>query len=56
MPQKPSSPNLTLNVLAALLLGLVLPVVYLAVEMNYQEQRIAGRRAGYTACVNSADE
>ena len=56
VPQKPSSPNLMLNLLAALLLGLVLPAVYLAVEMNYQQQRIAGRRAGYTAYVNSADE
>jgi uncharacterized protein involved in exopolysaccharide biosynthesis len=44
VPQKPSSPNLVLNLLAALLAGLVLPVGYLAIEMNYQEQRIAGRR------------
>jgi len=40
VPQRPSSPNLLLNLMAALLLGLVLPVVYLAAEMNYQEQRI----------------
>ena len=44
VPQRPSSPNLLLNLLAALLLGLVLPVLYLAVEMNYQQYRITGRR------------
>jgi uncharacterized protein involved in exopolysaccharide biosynthesis len=43
VPQRPSSPNLVLNLLASMLIGLVLPVLYLTVEMNYQEQRI-GRR------------
>jgi len=56
VPQRPSSPNLMLNLLAALLLGLTLPVLYLAVEMNYREQRIAGRRASYPAYANSTDE
>ena len=53
VPQRPSSPNFMLNVLAALLLGLILPVVFLAVEMNYQEQRIAVRRGAF---VHSGDE
>jgi capsule polysaccharide export protein KpsE/RkpR len=44
VPQRPSSPNLMLNLLAALLAGLVLSTGYLAVEMNYREQTIAGRR------------
>ncbi len=39
VPERPSSPNLPLNVLAALLLGLVLPVSYLALRMNYEVQR-----------------
>jgi uncharacterized protein involved in exopolysaccharide biosynthesis len=55
VPQRPSSPNLMLNVLAALLLGLVFSVVFLAIEMNYQEQRITGRRA-FPAFANSGDE
>jgi capsule polysaccharide export protein KpsE/RkpR len=53
VPQRPSSPNLLLNVLAALLLGLILPVVFLAIEMNYQEQRIAVRRGAVPAFRNS---
>lgn len=53
VPQRPSSPNFMLNVLAALLLGLILPVVFLAVEMNYQEQRIAVRRSAFA---HSSDE
>ena len=40
VPERPSSPNLPLNVAAALLLGLLLPLVWLALEMNFQEQRV----------------
>jgi len=56
VPQRPSSPNVMLNILAALLLGLLLPVLYLAIEMNYQEQRIIGRRGAFPEFVRSADE
>ena len=45
VPERPSSPNLPLNVGAALLLGLVLPVLYLILEMNFREAR-AGERRG----------
>jgi uncharacterized protein involved in exopolysaccharide biosynthesis len=45
VPERPSSPNLPLNVAAALLLGLALPVLYLALEMNFQEQKVRARRA-----------
>ncbi len=34
VPERPSSPNLSLNLVAALLLGLVLPVAYLTLRMN----------------------
>ena len=44
VPERPSSPNLPLNVVAALLLGLLLPVVYFTLEMNYREQRAGARR------------
>ena len=43
VPERPSSPNLPLNLAAALLLGVVLPVLYLTLEMSYREQR-AGQR------------
>jgi uncharacterized protein involved in exopolysaccharide biosynthesis len=44
VPERPSSPNIPLNVLAALFLGLVLPIVYLTLQMSYQEQRAGSRR------------
>src|SRR5579871_4681107 len=49
VPERPSSPNLPLNVAAALLLGLVLPVLYLTLQMGYQEQRVGGRRSEFRA-------
>jgi polysaccharide biosynthesis transport protein len=46
VPERPSSPNLPLNVAAAMLLGLVLPILYLTLALSYEEQR-AGRRVDY---------
>lgn len=53
VPERPSSPNLPLNLAAALLLGLLLPVVYFTLEMNYQEQRAGSRRGGFRAVAES---
>ena len=47
LPERPSAPNLPLNVFAALLLGLVLPVVWLTLELNYQERSVAAHRGVY---------
>jgi polysaccharide biosynthesis transport protein len=49
VPERPSSPNLPLNVAAALLAGLVLPILYLTLEMSFQERRAALARGGYRA-------
>jgi uncharacterized protein involved in exopolysaccharide biosynthesis len=49
VPERPSSPNLPLNLMAAILLGLVLSVLYFTLEMNYQEQRIRQRRVSFRA-------
>jgi capsule polysaccharide export protein KpsE/RkpR len=49
VPERPSSPNLPLNVAGALLLGLLLPVGWLALQLNYQHDRAAGRRSGFQA-------
>ena len=54
-PERPSSPNLPLNVGAALLLGLVLPVFYLAFEMNYNERRQEMRRGGLRRMEKAVD-
>jgi len=39
LPERPSAPNVPLHVLAALLLGIVVPVVYLTLELSYRTQR-----------------
>ena len=44
VPERPSSPNLPLNVAAGLLAGLVLPILYLAIALNFLEQHALGRR------------
>ena len=54
-PERPSSPNLPLNVGAALLLGLVLPVFYLAFEMNYNERRQEMRRSSLRRMEKAVD-
>lgn len=40
VPERPSSPNLPLNLAAAMLLGLVLPILYFTMEMNYLERSV----------------
>ena len=44
VPERPSFPNIPLNLSVALLLGLLLPLVYLALELSYQQQRAGTRR------------
>lgn len=56
VPERPSSPNLPLNIAAALLLGLVLPILYLTMQMGYQEQRASGRRSVFHAVSTARDE
>ena len=43
IPERPSSPNTPLNLSVALLLGLLLSLVYLALEMNYRQQHAASQ-------------
>ncbi len=45
VPERPSSPNMPLYLLAALLAGVALPVCYFAVEINFQETNIRSRRS-----------
>ncbi|MGA2132126.1 MAG: hypothetical protein ABSH50_07540 [Bryobacteraceae bacterium] len=39
VPERPSAPNIPVHVLAALLLGLIVPVIYLTLELSYRMQR-----------------
>ena len=56
VPERPSAPNLPLNVMAALLLGLVLPLLYFTLEMSYREQRYREPRSAYRAVSKARDE
>jgi uncharacterized protein involved in exopolysaccharide biosynthesis len=56
VPERPSSPNLPLNVAAALLAGLVLPILFLTLEMGFQERHIAMARTGYRTVGKLRDE
>ena len=40
VPERPSSPNFMLNLVAALVLGFLLPLAWLAIELNWSEQRV----------------
>ncbi len=45
VPERPSSPNVPLNAAAALLLGLLLPTVYLLLAVTYEDQKLSARRS-----------
>jgi uncharacterized protein involved in exopolysaccharide biosynthesis len=52
VPERPSSPNTSLNIFAALLLGFTLPALYFAVEINFQELRVRARRGAHVLARN----
>jgi len=56
VPERPSSPNVPLNVAAALLAGLVLPILFLTLEMSFQARRAALARSGFRAVAGARDE
>ena len=56
VPERPSSPNLPLNIAVALLAGLVLPILYLTLQMNFQERRAGLARVGLRALGKARDE
>jgi len=43
VPERPSSPNVPLNVAVAGILGMLFPLVYLALALNFEPQRSSGR-------------
>jgi uncharacterized protein involved in exopolysaccharide biosynthesis len=56
VPERPSSPNLPLNVAAALVVGMVLPVLYLTLEMSFQMRRATLARGAFRAVAKARDE
>ena len=43
VPERPSSPNTPLNIAVATLLGLLFPLVYLALALNFEQHQSSGR-------------
>ena len=56
VPERPSSPNPPLNVVAALLAAVVLSLLYLTLSMNFQERRAAGRRDAMHALAKAGND
>jgi uncharacterized protein involved in exopolysaccharide biosynthesis len=56
VPERPSSPNIPLNIAIALLAGLTLPILYFTLRASYQERRISWEAAKYRTPVRARDE
>jgi uncharacterized protein involved in exopolysaccharide biosynthesis len=56
VPERPSSPNLPLNIAAALLAGLVLPILFLTLQMSFQERRVAVARTTFRTVAKARDD
>jgi uncharacterized protein involved in exopolysaccharide biosynthesis len=56
VPERPSSPNIPLNVAVALLAGLALPILYFTLRLSLQEQRVSWEPAVYRTPVRTRDE
>jgi uncharacterized protein involved in exopolysaccharide biosynthesis len=55
VPERPSAPNIQLTLLAALLLGLLFPVIYLAIRLNFELQRAGAGRDVIEALARARD-
>jgi uncharacterized protein involved in exopolysaccharide biosynthesis len=56
VPERPSSPNVPLNLMAALLLGLVVSILYFTLAMAWEEQRSGSRRTVFHSLAKARDE
>jgi polysaccharide biosynthesis transport protein len=56
VPERPSSPNLPLNIAAALLAGLILPILFLTLQMSFQDRRAALTRTTFRTVAKARDE
>jgi succinoglycan biosynthesis transport protein ExoP len=56
VPERPSSPNIPLNIAVALLAGLVLPILFFTLRFNFRERRASWERADFRSAVRTRDE
>jgi uncharacterized protein involved in exopolysaccharide biosynthesis len=56
VPERPSSPNIPLNIAVALLGGLALPILFFTLQLSFQEQRVSWEPAVYRTAVRTHDE
>jgi uncharacterized protein involved in exopolysaccharide biosynthesis len=56
VPERPSSPNIPLNIAVALLAGLALPITYYILRASYRERRISWESTAYRTPVRTRDE
>ncbi len=56
VPERPSSPNIPLNLVAALLLGAVLPILYFTLQLAWQDQHSHHWRSEFHALAQARDE
>jgi len=56
VPERPSSPNIPLNVAVALLAGLALPILFFTWQFSFQEERVSWEPAVYRTAVRTHDE
>jgi uncharacterized protein involved in exopolysaccharide biosynthesis len=56
VPERPSSPNIPLNLAVALLAGLALPLLYFTLRANFQERRDSWEAANFRRPVRARDE
>ena len=55
VPERPSSPNIPLNIVVALLAGLLLPILYLTLRAHFEERRDSWQPA-YRTALRARDE
>lgn len=56
VPERPSSPNIPLNIAVALLVGLALPILYFTLRANFDDRRDAWQPADFRTPVRSRNE
>jgi len=55
VPERPSSPNIPLNIVVALVAGLTLPILYFTLRFNFEQRRNSWETDGFRSTVRTRD-